>query len=1141
MMNIQFNELQFYLEEHKDKFLTGSKINDKKTGNVRKFYGIPTNDDILALIDGTVFGSAKKGLALTSSGLYWVNYTGSGAPSKLLWDNFAVIPISKSEKNIAFGENHILDIVLSYKIDLLIDALTQLQVEVNSIIGGESFVSSVVSEVAPTIEEEISEDIEPVYAPTGTVNLLPLIKDLSKLESEEKNANLPEFIKRKREELQQKYNDNNKIFFGKTYTQFLAESARQLKSSLYVAPGIPKKKLDNAKEAYASKVKEANIIALYDNTLFGSAKEGFILAEDGLYIGAKNTTAKIDFLKTTSIDHLNGYVYGVIENGKEETKTVPHIDKTALITFMRNIIRFREMENTLLEYEEGTTKRIGRINVTKLEDLRDYASSIGKYDTSLDAAQKLLDLSKNDAQVAKHTSKVLRMYGEDCYSKGYFDLAIQILDSAILLNPYDPESHQLRAVVKMERNEYEEAAGDLTNALPFVKNVHIYELLGYSQFTTRNIVTGIEYLSKAIELGSSKAEMFKYRADLFVQNQQMDAAILDLQKAIEINPADRASVKLLADLYYQAGNVSKAMEHYQMLPIIELTRDIQERMGKYYYDQKNWNEAVAYLSLAIDNGYDNKDLYLLRGKSYKNIESYQQAIDDLSLALSYQEPPAESYYVRGISYFEIGDFEKAKSDFKASIEFGVGGTEAEVYLEKVEQELKAQSEKVETEKREWLNNLNNAIDQSDLNTVETLIQKKSDLEIEDPSGLSVLMHAILRDNSHMASGLLNSANLKVKNALGYNAFEIAAIRKNTQVANQIFDKMYENPLIEKGAKFLVKMGKEGLKNKESVLSRARSQAKDSYQKDRIELELIEVRQQIRDFDYNQRKHQEERLEQKEVEREKAFEKAEQKYKHDVERYLKSLETKHPNQELEEIKQQIAMAEKEYNVSIKQLHNQLNQLEKQHLNEVKKIKSKYYQGLDHEKDEFETTAQYQRRMNKVKEKEVELEKLLSLSDHGEDLVYTIKNELEKLNLAYVQTKSKLEDEIEKDVSQQRLVFEENNKALLGELAKLEKANLDETAKTQLEISQKLELLASFILPPLSKINIGKYDADSQKFPITHGKVTKQLFVPIEKARQFKEEFADHKVSYKIEISFASNKPQATYKIMIQTSSGEDYTF
>jgi hypothetical protein len=65
-------------------------------------------------------------------------------------------------------------------------------------------------------------------------------------------------------------------------------------TKLFFSPEIPPKKLKNAIKAYAAGVPEKEVLVLSDSTLFGSAKEGFLMNEDTLFMhGAFEKPKKI--------------------------------------------------------------------------------------------------------------------------------------------------------------------------------------------------------------------------------------------------------------------------------------------------------------------------------------------------------------------------------------------------------------------------------------------------------------------------------------------------------------------------------------------------------------------------------------------------------------------------------------------------------------------------------------------------------------------------------------------------------------------------------------------------------------------------------------------------------------------------------
>ena len=71
---------------------------------------------------------------------------------------------------------------------------------------------------------------------------------------------------------------------------------------LFFFEQIPSDKLENARESYASFTSEEDVILLYDDTVFGSAKDGFLLTSRRLY--QKNMTELSRAVKLSNIEDI---------------------------------------------------------------------------------------------------------------------------------------------------------------------------------------------------------------------------------------------------------------------------------------------------------------------------------------------------------------------------------------------------------------------------------------------------------------------------------------------------------------------------------------------------------------------------------------------------------------------------------------------------------------------------------------------------------------------------------------------------------------------------------------------------------------------------------------------------------------------
>lgn len=82
-------------------YYIGDLIPEKKRTAAMENYPLPGDQELLALIDGTVFGSATKGFAVGKDGVAWKN--GGETAEKLVWRDFARSNISSADHKVSIG------------------------------------------------------------------------------------------------------------------------------------------------------------------------------------------------------------------------------------------------------------------------------------------------------------------------------------------------------------------------------------------------------------------------------------------------------------------------------------------------------------------------------------------------------------------------------------------------------------------------------------------------------------------------------------------------------------------------------------------------------------------------------------------------------------------------------------------------------------------------------------------------------------------------------------------------------------------------------------------------------------------------------------------------------------------------------
>jgi len=197
-------------------------IPEKKAYNARESLHVPHTEDIYALIDLTVFGSAKHAMVVTGSGLYWKD-DNDKYPFFIAWSKLRYCNLTETQgshaKNIKFSDG----------------------LQMNLLGSG-----------------SLGEDKNPV--------VLQLLNDLKAL-SEDEVDNLQPCETSDRLDLMLLWD--------------VCNNYRSCASEYYLDP-IPEKKVKNAYESLQVPPAE-RLVALIDFTAFGSAKNSMVVTGIGLY------------------------------------------------------------------------------------------------------------------------------------------------------------------------------------------------------------------------------------------------------------------------------------------------------------------------------------------------------------------------------------------------------------------------------------------------------------------------------------------------------------------------------------------------------------------------------------------------------------------------------------------------------------------------------------------------------------------------------------------------------------------------------------------------------------------------------------------------------------------------------------------
>ena len=215
------------------------------------------------------------------------------------------------------------------------------------------------------------------------------------------------------------------------------------------------------------------------------------------------------------------------------------------------------------------------------------------------------------------------------YENENFEMAITLLDEAILLNPEIPEVHYWRGKV---------ATHDLNQ---------------------ESLEVAIVELSEAIRLKPDYADAYFERGRVYIQKGEFEEAKKDLEKVIQLNPKLKEAYSLLAQIELIFGNDEKAMKYLDKVSHQEGDDRYYYSLGKIFYNAGKYQLAIDQFNKTIEKNKYFVDAYVYKAHSLAKLGDYQEAIENLRKAIILV-PEEISYFIDIAKYyFEIGK-QKAK-------------------------------------------------------------------------------------------------------------------------------------------------------------------------------------------------------------------------------------------------------------------------------------------------------------------------------------------------------------------------------------------------------------------------------------------------------------------------------------------------
>ena len=179
------------------------------------------------------------------------------------------------------------------------------------------------------------------------------------------------------------------------------------------------------------------------------------------------------------------------------------------------------------------------------------------------------------------------------------------------------------------------------------------------------ITKAIQLLTDSIAMDSTDAHLYVSRAKAYFANEQIGQAMVDINKALQLDPNNVDTYRLLADVYYTMGdqdNIASTLNRAAEINTLDARPLV--KLAELNLLQQNYNLAIGYVDKALGLSSYNPRAYFVKGMCYMaakqdtasalrnfQLASEQDAdfydpVEQISRIYAVQQPPYAMDYLR---------------------------------------------------------------------------------------------------------------------------------------------------------------------------------------------------------------------------------------------------------------------------------------------------------------------------------------------------------------------------------------------------------------------------------------------------------------------------------------------------------------
>jgi len=167
---------------------------------------------------------------------------------------------------------------------------------------------------------------------------------------------------------------------------------------------------------------------------------------------------------------------------------------------------------------------------------------------------------------------------------------------------------------------------------------------------------------------ASRAQAFYQRGLQKIEEGDEPGALLNFDRAIDLDPDDANAYYKRANIHFDMGNYEMALADYSTaIKLNPNYNDAYFNRGLAHADMGNLQAAIADFSNVLQLNPNDPDAYYHRGLASHDVDDFQSSIQDYTQAILLDAENPYPYISRGLAHSALGDKQKAIGDYTQAI------------------------------------------------------------------------------------------------------------------------------------------------------------------------------------------------------------------------------------------------------------------------------------------------------------------------------------------------------------------------------------------------------------------------------------------------------------------------------------------